>query len=66
MTVADVLPTPPSTARSSACAACAVPPDRWYGDAPPVLYAHPWQAERLRDALPVARPTPARPARCAR
>ncbi|GAB1691758.1 IucA/IucC family protein [Krasilnikovia sp. M28-CT-15] len=24
-----------------------VPPDRWYGNAPPILYAHPWQARRL-------------------
>ncbi|WP_412735062.1 IucA/IucC family protein [Krasilnikovia sp. MM14-A1259] len=29
-----------------------VPPDRWHGDAPPVLYAHPWQAERLRAEHP--------------
>jgi len=29
-----------------------VPPDRWYGDCAPVLYAHPGQADRLRDAYP--------------
>jgi siderophore synthetase component len=29
-----------------------VPADRWHGDSPPLLYAHPWQAERLRDAYP--------------
>ena len=42
----------------------AVPADRWPVPAaglPPVLPVHPWQRERLRDGVPVAAPTPARP-----
>src|SRR4029453_8049446 len=30
----------------------AVPAGRWYGDAPPVLFAHPWQATRLTERYP--------------
>ncbi|MDQ7906161.1 IucA/IucC family protein [Phytohabitans sp. ZYX-F-186] len=41
-----------------------VPPARWWGDGPPLLLVHPWQAEHVLDAypwlLPVGR-VPARP-----
>ncbi|MFG1603554.1 IucA/IucC family protein [Actinoplanes sp. NPDC049265] len=30
----------------------AVPPERWRGDGPPILLAHPWQARRLREEHP--------------
>ncbi|GGQ60527.1 IucA/IucC family protein [Couchioplanes azureus] len=32
-----------------------VPADRWYGDGPPLLLAHPWQAAHLRDRHPYLR-----------
>lgn len=52
MTVADVLAYAPEHRPVIRLRRLAVPPDRWYGDAPPVLYAHPWQADRLRERFP--------------
>jgi hypothetical protein len=52
LTVADVLAYAPEHGRVLRLRRLAVPPGRWLGDAPPVLYAHPWQAERLRAEFP--------------
>jgi siderophore synthetase component len=52
MTVADVLAYAPEHRPVIRLRRLAVPPERWYGDTPPVLYAHPWQADRLRDRYP--------------
>jgi ferric iron reductase FhuF-like transporter/IucA/IucC family protein len=52
MSVADVLAYAPEHRPVIRLRRLRVPAHRWYGDAPPVLYAHPWQAERLRDAYP--------------
>lgn len=52
MSVADVLAYAPEHRPVIRLRRLRVPEQRWYGDAPPVLYAHPWQAERLRDAYP--------------
>src|SRR5690349_18634392 len=49
MTVADVLAYGPEHRPVIRLRRLRVPADRWYGDAPPVLYAHPWQARRLRE-----------------
>ncbi|RSM71811.1 IucA/IucC family siderophore biosynthesis protein [Actinoplanes sp. ATCC 53533] len=52
MTVADVLAYAPEHRPVIRLRRLAVPPERWYGDTPPVLYAHPWQADRLKDRYP--------------
>ncbi len=52
MSVADVLAYAPEHAPVLRLHRLRVPADRWYGDAAPVLLAHPWQAERLRDRYP--------------
>ena len=52
MTVADVLAYAPEHHPVIRLRRLRVPPERWHGDAEPVLYAHPWQAERLRDSYP--------------
>jgi siderophore synthetase component len=52
MSVADVLAYAPEHRPVIRLRRLAVPPDRWYGDSPPVLYAHPWQAGRLRERYP--------------
>jgi len=52
MTVADVLAYAPEHHPVIRLRRLRVPPRHWYGDAEPVLLAHPWQAERLRDAHP--------------
>jgi staphyloferrin A synthase len=52
MTVNDVLAYAPEHRPVIRLKRLAVPPERWYGDTPPVLYAHPWQAARLRDRYP--------------
>jgi siderophore synthetase component len=52
MSVADVLAYAPEHHPVIRLRRLRVPPQRWYGDSEPVLYAHPWQAARLRDAHP--------------
>ncbi len=52
MTVADVLAYGPEHRPVIRLRRLAVPPGRWYGDTPPILYAHPWQATRLLDRHP--------------
>lgn len=52
MTVADVLAYAPEHSPVIRLHRLRVPPDRWYGDGPPLLYAHPWQAERLTGRHP--------------
>ena len=52
MSVADVLAYAPEHRPVIRLRRLRVPEDRWYGDGPPVLYAHPWQAARLRAAYP--------------
>jgi hypothetical protein len=52
MSVADVLAYAPEHGPVIRLRRLRVPEDRWYGTAPPVLYAHPWQADRLRDRYP--------------
>jgi siderophore synthetase component len=52
MSVADVLAYAPEHAPVLRLHRLRVPADRWYGDAPPVLLAHPWQAQRLKDRHP--------------
>ncbi|MET8153126.1 IucA/IucC family protein [Actinoplanes sp. NPDC049668] len=52
MSVADVLAYGPEHRPVIRLRRLRVPADRWYGDAPPVLYAHPWQARRLLDRHP--------------
>ncbi len=52
MSVADVLAYAPEHRPVIHLRRLRVPADRWHGDAPPLLYAHPWQAARLLDAHP--------------
>lgn len=52
MSVADVLAYGPEHRPVIRLRRLRVPADRWHGDAPPVLYAHPWQAPRLLDRHP--------------
>jgi siderophore synthetase component len=52
MTVADVLAYAPEHHPVIHLRRLRVPADRWHGTTKPILYAHPWQAERLRDAYP--------------
>jgi len=52
MSVADVLDFGPEHRPVIRLHRLRVPADRWYGDAPPLLYAHPWQARRLRERYP--------------
>lgn len=52
MSVADVLAYAPEHTPVIRPHRLRVPADRWYGDAPPVLLAHPWQAQRVRAAYP--------------
>jgi len=52
MSVADVLAYAPEHSPVIRLRRLRAPADRWYGAAPPVLYAHPWQAERLIDRYP--------------
>jgi siderophore synthetase component len=52
MSTADVLAYAPEHRPLIRLRRLRVPPDRWYGTAPPILYAHPWQAARLRDSHP--------------
>jgi staphyloferrin A synthase len=52
MTVADVLAYAPEHHPVIRLRRLRVPAGRWYGDGPPILYAHPWQAQRLRAAYP--------------
>jgi siderophore synthetase component len=52
MSTADVLAYAPEHRPVIRLRRLRVPPERWYGDTPPILYAHPWQAERLRDSYP--------------
>nr|WP_307872676.1 IucA/IucC family protein [Actinoplanes ovalisporus] len=47
MTVADVLAYAPEHSPVIRLHRLRVPRPRWYGTAPPILYAHPWQAARL-------------------
>jgi ferric iron reductase FhuF-like transporter/IucA/IucC family protein len=65
MTVADVLAYAPEHSPVVRLRRLRVPERNWYGTAPPVLYAHPWQADRLRDRYPWLRDDgetgPARP-----
>ena len=65
MTVADVLAYAPEHSPVIRLRRLRVPPDRWYGTGPPVLLAHPWQADRLLDRHPWLVPDggtgPARP-----
>jgi siderophore synthetase component len=52
MSVADVLAYAPEHRRVIHLHRLRVPADRWHGTSEPILYAHPWQAERLRDTYP--------------
>jgi siderophore synthetase component len=52
LTTADVLAYAPEHQPVIRLRRLAVPADRWHGDGPPILYAHPWQAEHLRDTVP--------------
>jgi siderophore synthetase component len=52
MSVADVLAYGPEHRPVIRLRRLRVPADRWYGTAPPVLFAHPWQAARLRERYP--------------
>ena len=52
MSVADVFAYAPEHSPVIRLRRLRVPEQRWYGTAPPVLYAHPWQADRLRDRYP--------------
>ncbi|MFI6071601.1 IucA/IucC family protein [Actinoplanes sp. NPDC051343] len=52
MTVADVLAYAPEHSPVIRLRRFRVPADRWYGTAPPILFAHPWQAARLQDRYP--------------
>jgi siderophore synthetase component len=52
MTVADVLAYAPEHRPVIRLCRLRVPAERWYGYGPPILSAHPWQAERLRAAYP--------------
>ena len=65
MSVADVLAYGPEHRPVIRLRRLRVPADRWYGDTPPLLYAHPWQAQRLRERYPwltdVGETAPVRP-----
>ncbi|MCA2214937.1 IucA/IucC family protein [Jidongwangia harbinensis] len=50
--VADVLAYAPEHRTRIRLRRLRVPPERWHGGAPPVLYAHPWQAARLQAEFP--------------
>jgi siderophore synthetase component len=52
MSVADVLAYAPEHRPVIRLHKLRVPAHRWHGDTEPLLYAHPWQAERLRDTYP--------------
>ncbi|GAA4606761.1 siderophore synthetase component [Actinoplanes octamycinicus] len=52
MTVADVLAYAPEHRPVIRLRRLRVPAERWHGAAQPVLYAHPWQAARLREQYP--------------
>ncbi|MEV6597938.1 IucA/IucC family protein [Actinoplanes sp. NPDC051346] len=52
MDVADVLAYAPEHRRTLRLRRLRVPADRWSGDGPPVLLAHPWQAAHLRERYP--------------
>jgi siderophore synthetase component len=52
MSVADVLAYGPEHHPTIRLRRFKVPPGRWHGTAEPVLLAHPWQAERIRDRYP--------------
>jgi hypothetical protein len=52
MSTADVLAYGPEHRVSVRPVLLGVPARRWWGAAPPVLVAHPWQAGRLREAYP--------------
>ncbi|MEU4238350.1 IucA/IucC family protein [Actinoplanes sp. NPDC026619] len=52
MSVADVLAYAPEHSPVIRLRRLRVPADRWYGSAEPVLLAHPWQADHLRDRYP--------------
>jgi siderophore synthetase component len=52
MTVADVLTYAPEHHPVIRLRRLRVPAGRWHGTTEPILYAHPWQAGRLRDAYP--------------
>jgi siderophore synthetase component len=52
MSVADVLAYAPEHSPTIRLRRLLVPADRWHGTAEPVLLAHPWQADRLRDRYP--------------
>lgn len=52
MTVEDVLTYAPEHSPVIRLRRLRVPEDRWFGTAPPLLYAHPWQFARLRDRFP--------------
>ncbi|ROP27499.1 siderophore synthetase component [Couchioplanes caeruleus] len=49
MDVADVLAYGPEHRPTLRLRRLRVPADRWYGDGPPILLAHPWQAAHLRE-----------------
>ena len=52
MSVADVLAYAPEHSPTIRLRRLRVPEGRWHGTAEPILLAHPWQAERIRDAYP--------------
>ncbi|WP_344222895.1 IucA/IucC family protein [Paractinoplanes ferrugineus] len=52
MSVADVLAYAPEHSPVFRLRRLRVPADRWYGGAEPILLAHPWQADHLRDRYP--------------
>jgi hypothetical protein len=52
MSVADVLAYAPEHSPVIRLRRLRVPEDRWYGNAEPILLAHPWQADHLRDRYP--------------
>ncbi|MCO8269590.1 IucA/IucC family siderophore biosynthesis protein [Actinoplanes sp. TRM 88003] len=52
MSVADVLAYAPEHSPVIRLRRLRVPRDRWYGTAAPILFAHPWQADRLVDRYP--------------
>ncbi|WP_369819622.1 IucA/IucC family protein [Actinoplanes sp. TFC3] len=56
LSTADVLRYAPEHRPTLRLHRIAVPADRWYGTAPPILLAHPWQAEHLRDTYPWLQP----------
>ncbi|MFC3743859.1 IucA/IucC family protein [Paractinoplanes deccanensis] len=52
MSVADVLAYAPEHSPVIRLRRLRVPAGQWFGDGPPVLYAHPWQAQRLLQRYP--------------